>query len=84
METNSKTKGKGDVVRHIPEASAYKHPKSGPRSWQKDDYDKFDFNYGQIDWSKKSSNPVEVEDPEAPVCSICDGKAPKGTCAGCN
>jgi hypothetical protein len=52
-----------------------KHPK--PRSYQAGDKDKFDFGYTGIDWSKKTT------DPNAPVCPVCDGKAPAGTCPGC-
>ena len=55
-------------------------PKEGSRDWDKDTYEAFDFNYGNIDWSKKR----KVDDPEAPVCAVCGGESPKGTCAGCN
>lgn len=77
------TNNGGDVVRHIPQGTSGKHPKSGPRKWDSATYKDFDFNYGQIDWSKKAKNPVEV-DPNAPICPLCKGKAPAGTCAGCN
>ena len=80
---SSKNKaGGGDVIKHVT-SSPDKHPKSGPRAWTKGEYEDFDFNYGQIDWSKKSRNPVEVSADE-PVCIICNGESPEGTCAGCN
>lgn len=55
-----------------------KHPKEGPRSYQKGDKDKFDFGYTGIDWSRKKS-----VDPNEPVCPVCNGEAPSGTCPGC-
>jgi len=73
---------KGDTLR-MTTGLPDKNSKSGPRSWNKQEYEDFDFNYGAIDWSKKAKNPVEV-DPNAHVCPLCLGEAPKGSCAACN
>lgn len=79
MSTNSQTKRGCDVVKMTTSAPS-RHPKEGSRDWDKATYEAFDYNYGKIDWSKKRT----VEDPNAPVCAICNGESPKGTCAGCH
>ena len=70
----------GDVMK-MTTTSPAKNSKSGPRVWTKGDYEDFDFNYGQIDWSKSKKKKV---DPNEPVCPVCNGEAAVGTCAGCN
>ena len=69
----------GDIVK-MNTSSPSRGPKEGSRDWTKGDYESFDFNYGNIDWTKKRV----IEDPEAPICTICNGESPKGTCAGCH
>jgi hypothetical protein len=70
-EINKLSGGRTHVTLNGNKMKEAKHPKSGPRSYQVGDNEKFANGYDRI-FNKK------------PVCKLCQGKAEKGTCAICS
>ena len=72
-EVNHKSGGRTHIKLNGNKMKEAKHPKSGPRSYQAGDNEKFSNGYDRIFGNKKP-----------PVCTLCNGESKKGTCAVCS